>query len=70
MTETSEKQSGAKPTHRLYNVTGEGDKANWTQVGAAWQHADKQGFNIMCDAMPLTGRMVMRIVKEKDAEAK
>ena len=25
---------GRKPTHRLYRVTGEGDSANWTPIGA------------------------------------
>ncbi|MBN8813452.1 MULTISPECIES: hypothetical protein [unclassified Sphingomonas] len=25
-----------KPTHRLYRVTGEGQSAIWTRIGAAW----------------------------------
>jgi len=58
-----------KPTHCLYNVTGDGDNASWTQIGAAWQHGDKNGFNIVCNAMPIGGRMVMRLITDKSTEA-
>ena len=68
MSNTNEKQSGAKPTHRLYNVTGDGKDANWTQIGAAWPHADGNGFNINCNAMPLNGRLVMRLITEKSVD--
>jgi hypothetical protein len=53
---------GRKPTHRLYRVTGEGDSANWTPIGTAWPNKDGKGFNIACDAVPLTGRIVLRFI--------
>lgn len=53
------------PTHRLYSVTGEGQSASWTPIGAAWPNKDGMGFSLACDAMPLTGRIVMRAIKEK-----
>lgn len=57
-----------KPTHRLYRVTGEGKSSIWTPIGAAWPNKDGQGFSISCDAVPLTGRMVLReIVERQDA---
>lgn len=56
---------GRKPTHRIYRVSGEGKTANWTPIGAAWQNRDGQGFSIACDAMPLTGRIVMRVITER-----
>lgn len=52
------------PTHGVYVVEGEGDNAFWTKVGAAWSHADGQGFNITMTAVPLTGRLVLRARKE------
>lgn len=56
---------GNKPTHRLFRVVGDGEKANWTEIGAAWPNKDGQGFSITCDAMPLSGRIVMRAITEK-----
>ena len=65
---TGEQQSaGRKPTHRLYIVTGDGDKASWRPIGAGWSHSDGKGFNLNCDALPLQGRLVMREVKPANA---
>lgn len=63
---SAQSNAGRKPTHRLYVVTGEGETANWTQLGAAWPNKDGKGFNLLCDAMPLSGRIVMREITEKD----
>ncbi|RYG88943.1 MAG: hypothetical protein EON59_02800 [Alphaproteobacteria bacterium] len=60
---------GKKPTHRLFRVIGEGDKAVWTPIGAAWPNKDGQGFSINCEAMPLSGRIVMRAINEKQVAA-
>ena len=62
---TKQNTTPAKPTHRIYRVTGEGRKASWTPIGAAWPNRDGAGFSIQCDAMPLTGRIVMRAVTER-----
>lgn len=58
--------SGRKPSHRLYQVIGEGENANWNQIGAAWPNKDGKGFNIACDAVPLSGRMVLREISERE----
>jgi hypothetical protein len=55
----------ARPTHRIYNVTGAGKSAFWTPIGAAWPNRDGQGFSITCDAIPLAGRIVMRRITER-----
>lgn len=60
--------SARRPTHRLYRVTGEGKDAAWTPIGAAWPNKDGKGFNISCDAVPLTGRIVLRIISPRDPE--
>jgi hypothetical protein len=62
------KQSQTKrPTFAAYVVEGEGDKAFWTKVGAAWQHDDGQGFNLSLTALPVNGRLVLRKPTEKEA---
>ena len=61
-------QTTNKPTHRLYRVEGEGKSAFWTPIGAAWPNRDGEGFSITCDAMPLTGRIVMRRITERSSE--
>jgi hypothetical protein len=56
-----------RPTHRLYRVLGDGADAIWTPIGAAWPNKDGFGFNLACDAVPLTGRIVMRVIQAKPA---
>ncbi|ESQ82988.1 hypothetical protein [Asticcacaulis benevestitus] len=65
MTETQTTAKGRKPSHNIFFVTGEGDNAKWTEIGAAWQHQDGSGYSITCTALPLQGRIVMRRRKER-----
>ena len=58
---------GRKPTHRIYRVAGEGANSSWTPIGAAWPNKDGAGFSIVCDAVPLQGRIVMRAITERPA---
>lgn len=60
-------ETGNKPTHRLFSVAGQGNKANWTEIGAAWPNKDGLGFSLSCDAVPLQGRIVMRTISERPA---
>lgn len=53
-----------KPTHYAYVVSGDGDKKSWTRIGAAWANKDREGFSILLDALPLTGRLVLRVAKD------
>lgn len=54
-----------RPSHRLYRVLGDGPNSIWTPIGAAWPNKDGQGFSIICDAVPLHGRMVLRAVQDQ-----
>jgi hypothetical protein len=65
MTQTETK--GRKPTHRLYCVVGEGKKAQWTQIGAAWPTRNG-GFSQSLFAYPVSGRIVMQPIEEQTAE--
>lgn len=62
---TNTQTTGAKPTHRLYLVTGTGKSASWREIGAAWANKDGKGFSLNCEAMPLQGRIVMRAATER-----
>lgn len=52
--------TATRPTHHVFVVDGEGKAAFWTRIGAAWQHADGQGFSMTLNAIPLDGRVVVR----------
>jgi len=62
-------QSDHMPTHRLYRVLGDGDSASWTPIGAAWPHKDGKGLSVTCDAVPLTGRIVLRRIEPREQSA-
>ncbi len=54
-----------RPALEVFIVEGEGDKAFWTKVGAAWQHENGEGFTIQLTCLPLDGRLVARKPKPK-----
>jgi len=56
-----------KPTHRIYAVSKRADdKNNWTEIGAAWPHADGKGFALKLDYLPLNGgELVLRVPSDK-----
>jgi len=64
----SDKQSTTSktPTHIAYHVKdGNSGKGYWTRIGAAWAHADGNGFNIQADLLPPDGRIAIRTASEK-----
>lgn len=52
-------QKNQRP-HGVFVVEGEGDKAFWTKIGAAWPHDDGKGFSLQLSCLPLDGRLVVR----------
>ena len=58
--------SNKKPTHYAYVVSGEGDKRTWTRIGAAWANKDREGYNIVLDALPTSGRITLRVPSPKE----
>ena len=67
MTDTKKQTAASKtPSHIAYHVrNGNSEKGYWTRIGAAWTHADGNGFNIQIETMPLDGRITLRIASEK-----
>lgn len=57
--ETSSKQ----PTHTVYSVKVKdgSDKTDWIKVGAAWEHGDHQGLNLVLNIL---GQDVMVTVRK------
>ena len=53
-----------KPDYIAYSVQGEGEDAQWTEIGAAWAHSNGDGLNVELKALPL-GRLVLRKPKSK-----
>jgi hypothetical protein len=46
------------------NAAGE-DQVTWIRVGVAFPHADGDGFQIELKALPVQGKLVMRLHKQK-----
>jgi hypothetical protein len=55
-----------KPTHTAYSVrdfkkqTGEAD-SSWSRIGVGFLHRGGKGFDIVLDALPVSGRVVLRL---------
>ena len=66
------RNSVSKPVYDVYIVEdrGEDKDAFWLKVGAAFPHKDKDGMNIVLQALPTNGRLVMRRFKEKEEDEK
>jgi hypothetical protein len=58
-----------QPTHRVYTVVKrEGQDDFWLPIGAAFAHQDGKGFNIMLQALPTDGKVVLREPKDGSDE--
>jgi hypothetical protein len=56
-----------KPSHIAYQVRDGKDKGFWTRIGVAWTSRDEKGFVIQLNAIPLDGKIVLRLPDPKDA---
>ena len=59
--------NGDKPAYRVFTVDDRAanDDAFWTQIGAAFAHSDMKGMNLVLQALPLDGRLVLRRYSDK-----
>ena len=59
-------ETKTRPTHRIYAVTGKGEKKFWQPIGALFAHRDGKGFNQVLDYLPLNdAQIVIRAVEEQ-----
>jgi hypothetical protein len=57
------------PTHRAYTVIKrEGKEDYWLNLGVAFRHEDGEGFNLLLQALPFDGKLVLRTYKEQPEE--
>ena len=58
------------PDFAVYTVKerGQGQDPFWLRIGAAWINKDEKGYNLQLDALPLNGRLVLRVPKPKEEE--
>ena len=61
--------ANAQPTHTAYTVIKrEGQDDYWLNIGAAFMHQDGDGFNVMLQALPINGKIVLRPPKAQNEE--
>ncbi|NJO34146.1 MAG: hypothetical protein HC869_14445 [Rhodospirillales bacterium] len=55
-----------QPMYRAYTlVEREHEKPFWLNIGVAFNHKDAKGFNLILQALPLTGKLVLRQYEEQ-----
>jgi len=57
----NENPKSKRPAYEAFVIEGEGRKAFWTKIGAAWPHDDGEGFNLNLIALPIDGRVSLRV---------
>jgi hypothetical protein len=63
---TTNSRAPKLPTHIAYTVEErEGKKPFWNKIGGAWSHADGRGMTLQLAAMPLDGRITLRVTPPK-----
>ena len=59
--------SDNQPAFRVYSVIKrEGKDDFWLNIGLAFPHNDGKGFNVMLQAMPFDGKLVLRETAEEE----
>jgi hypothetical protein len=57
------------PALIAWHIRKSGEKAYWDRVGAAFAHKDGEGFDLVLDALPIDGRVTLRVPSEKPDQA-
>jgi hypothetical protein len=56
-----------QPNYTAYTVVKrEGQDDFWIAIGGAWMHQDGDGFNVVLQALPLDGKIVLRLPKAQN----
>jgi hypothetical protein len=60
----------AQPAYQAYTVVKrEGQDDFWLNIGAAFMHQDGDGYNIVLQALPINGKIVLRLPKAQADES-
>jgi hypothetical protein len=58
-----------QPSYQAYTVVKrEGQDDFWLNIGAAFMHQDGDGYNIVLQALPINGKIVLRPPKAQNEE--
>jgi hypothetical protein len=59
--------SNQQPAFQAFTVVKrDGQDDFWLNIGAAFQHQDGEGYNIVLQALPVNGKIVLRTPKSQD----
>ena len=67
--ENSTQASPAKKNPRsspTASASGRTRKSRFTEIGVAFPHKDGKGFDVLYDAIPLSGRITLRVQEPKE----
>jgi hypothetical protein len=65
----AEREQPRQPTHRAYSVIRrEGKDDYWLNIGLVFPHKDGGGFNLILQAFPLDGKIVVREITDEATE--
>jgi len=67
VTTTSTRPAFTAFSVRDYQKNGQ-KESDWTRIGVAWQHRDGDGFDIILEALPVSGRVAVRKNKPKQQD--
>jgi hypothetical protein len=60
-----------QPMYRAYTVLErEGGAPFWLNIGVAFVHKDSKGVNVILQALPLDGKLVLRIYEDDPENSK
>lgn len=60
-----------RPSHVAYHVReGKDGKSYFNRVGSVFEHKDGEGYNVVLDAVPVDGQVVLRTPAERLGEMK
>ena len=66
----AERDESRQPSHRAFSVIKrEGQDDFWLNIGLAFPHKDGKGLNVVLQALPLDGKIVLREPTDDDQGA-
>ena len=57
-----------QPSYRAYTIIKREGQDDLQPIGAAFMHQDGDGFNVVLQALPIDGKIVLRLPKDDRAE--
>jgi hypothetical protein len=65
-TDQKPESTSKAPSHIAYQVREGKNDSFWTRIGVAWATRDGKGYTIQLNAVPLDGKIVLRVPEAKN----